>query len=140
MLTLFTKNSRPDFSFTIQYDGYCYYINGVVYLGSFIFTKETDKYIMGDLYYRQLNYTYPLIYDKSCNIWCRYNHGKLLINSVNDNKFYNKIKGVLYVMQYRRMMTNLYYLFHHIDLLPDIYTHINKLMSDIFPKDTFTIL
>lgn len=141
MLTLFTKKSNISL-FNIQYDGYCYYIETNYLFGSsFIVTKETNEYIMGDLIVSIVECSiYQLVYNKHHNTWSRYYHGEVYVNSTIENELYNKITGVLYVMQYRRMMTNLYYLFHHIDLLPDIYTYMNKLMLDTFPKDTFTIL
>lgn len=120
----------------IQYDGYCYYIHSNNYK-SFIVTMETGEYIMGDLFGLT---THQLIYHKNKNKWSRMSHGREFINSTTEEMFFNQIKGVLYVMQYRRMMTNIYYLLKNMDIISDIHTHINTMILDTFAKDTFVII
>jgi hypothetical protein len=122
----------------IQYNRYCYYIHSNIYT-SFTVTMETDAYIIGDLYVAFGN-IYQLVYHKNNNKWCRLKHGREFVNSTAEEILFNQIKGVLYVMEYRRMMINIYYLLHNIDIISDIHTHINTIMLDTFIKNMFVII
>jgi hypothetical protein len=124
----------------VQYNGYCYYVNLDWCYKSFTVTRETDKYIYGDMLDAYIGNKYEVIYDKNSDAWTRYIDNTKCYNSLMEELGFAKIREVLYVIQYQCIITNMYYLCNNNIIMPDIYFYMISLVKDTFTRNRFVIL